>query len=49
MLGSAAAGVLGMLPEAQALCDNGRQQTSPQVLPALQGKGLERKEASRLT
>jgi len=49
MLGCAAAGVFGMLPEAMALCDKRRQQAPPQVLPALQRRGYDRKEALRLT
>jgi len=45
----AAAGLSGMLPEARDTCDNRRQQAPAQVLPDLQGKGLERKEALRMT
>jgi len=39
MVGCAAAGLSGMLPEAQALFDKWRQQAPAQVLPDLQGKG----------
>jgi hypothetical protein len=39
MLARAAAGLLGMLPEALAMCDKWRQQAPARVLPALQGNG----------
>ncbi|WP_214073301.1 hypothetical protein [Mucilaginibacter sp. dw_454] len=49
MVASAVAGLSGMLPEAWAVCDKRRQQAPAQVLPDLQGKGPERKEALCMT